>query len=107
VDVIASNSKFYYIITDHGICGQKVQRFPCSGNETVLDAISQIGGLPATCCPNQIWVARATPAAESAHPKILPVDWRAITQYGNAATNYQIFPGDRIIVLSPEGSRDG
>ena len=34
------------------------------------------------------------------HPKILPVDWKALTQYGIAATNYQIFPGDRIFVHS-------
>jgi polysaccharide export outer membrane protein len=28
--------------------------------------------------------------------QILPVDWAAITQGGSTATNYQIFPGDRI-----------
>ncbi len=99
VDVIGYNSKFYYIITDGGGYGQQVFRVPCTGNETVLDAISQIGGLPVVSSRKRIWVARATPY-EVKHPKILPVDWKAITQYGIAATNYQIFPGDRIFVNS-------
>jgi len=28
----------------------------------------------------------------------LPVDWHAITECGQTATNYQVFPGDRIYV---------
>src|SRR3712207_4523827 len=47
VDVFAYNSKVYYIITDGGGFGEQVYRFPISGNETVLDAMSQIYGLPA------------------------------------------------------------
>jgi polysaccharide export outer membrane protein len=99
VDVLAYNSKFYYIIMDGGGYGQQVYRLPCTGNETVLDAISQLGGLPTVSCNKRIWVARATPY-EAKHPKILPVDWKSLTQYGVAATNYQIFPGDRIFVHS-------
>ncbi len=30
--------------------------------------------------------------------QILPVDWKAITMAGSTATNYQIFPGDRVYV---------
>ena len=33
-------------------------------------------------------------------PKILPVDWIGVAQCGQSATNYQIFPGDRVYVDS-------
>lgn len=97
VDVLAYNSKVFYIITDGGGYGEQVVRVPITGNETVLDALSQIGGLPSVASKKHIWIARATPH-DSTHPKILPVDWKAITQYGSAHTNYQIFPGDRLYV---------
>jgi polysaccharide export outer membrane protein len=99
VDVAAYNSKYYYVITDGGGFGEQVYRILCTGNETVLDAIAQVAGLPAVASKSHIWVARATPT--HAHgPNILPVDWRGITQRGSAATNYQIYPGDRIYVNS-------
>jgi len=47
----------------------------------------------------RIWVARAV-SHETDHPEILPVDWCGITQRGIAATNYQIFPNDRIYVAA-------
>jgi polysaccharide export outer membrane protein len=98
VDVLAYNSKVYYIITDGGGYGEQVYRISATGNETVLDALSQINGLPAVASKKRIWVARATP--DHAPPQILPVDWCGIVRNGSAATNYQIFPGDRIYVNS-------
>jgi protein involved in polysaccharide export with SLBB domain len=99
LDVFAFNSKAYYIIADGGGYGQLVYRFPATGNETVLDAISHIQGLPAVASPkcSRIWVARPSPA-DSCCSQVLPVDWNAVTQGGSTATNYQIFPGDRIYV---------
>jgi polysaccharide export outer membrane protein len=97
VDVFAYNSKVYYIITDGAGYGQQVFRFPITGNETVLDAISNIQGLPPQASKKYIWVARPTPACASCL-EILPVDWQAITQGGATGTNYQLFPGDRIYV---------
>jgi polysaccharide export outer membrane protein len=99
VDVLAYNSKWYYIITDGGGYGEQVYRVAITGNETVLDAISQINGLPAVASKKKIWVARAQ-TNDGAHPRILPVDWRGITQCASANTNYQIFPGDRVYVNS-------
>jgi hypothetical protein len=99
VDVQAFNSKVYYIITDGAGYGEQVVRIPATGNETVLDALGLINGLPGASSKKRIWIARATPEG-CAHPMILPVDWCAITQYGSATTNYQIFPGDRIYVDS-------
>ena len=58
VDVLAYNSKFYYVITDGAGFGQQVYRFPITGKETVLDAINNIGGLPPVASPQKIWVAR-------------------------------------------------
>ena len=45
VDVYAYNSKVYYVITQGAGFGDNIQRFPVTGNETVLDAISQVQGL--------------------------------------------------------------
>jgi len=99
VDVIGYNSKFYYIITDGGGYGQAVYRIPSTGNETVLDALGQINGLPVVASKKHIWVARAT-LHDVDHPMIMPVDWKGISELGSARTNYQIFPGDRIFVQS-------
>ena len=57
MDVVAYNSKVYYIITQGAGLGDSVRRLPVTGNETVLDAISQIGGLSQVSSKN-IWIAR-------------------------------------------------
>jgi polysaccharide export outer membrane protein len=98
VDVYAYNSKFYYVITDFAGAGEQVARLPHTGNETVLDAISLIGGLSAVS-GKKIWVARPAPT-ECGHDQILPVDWCGITRRGEVKTNYQVMPFDRIYILS-------
>jgi polysaccharide export outer membrane protein len=95
LDVFAYNSKVYYVIADGGGYGQLVFRFPVTGKETVLDGVGQVLGLPAVASTRHIWVARPAPP-EQGCVQILPVDWRAITEGGSTATNYQLFPGDRI-----------
>jgi polysaccharide export outer membrane protein len=99
VDVLSYNSKVYYVITDGGGYGEQVYKFPVTGNETVLDAISNINGLPSVASKKQIWVARRSPGHGS-RQNVLPVDWVGLTQGGGAATNYQVFPGDRVYVQS-------
>src|SRR5262249_5251123 len=98
VDVYSYNSKFYYVITDFAGNGEQVTRLPHTGNETVLDAVSLIGGLSAVSSKH-IWVARPAPT-ECGNDQILPVDWCGITRKGEVKTNYQIFPGDRVYILS-------
>lgn len=99
VDVIAYNSKRYYVITDGGghSAGEQVVSFPITGSETVMDAIANVGGLSDVSSKRNIWVARRTP-----HPgqpwQILPVDWVGMSQHGITCTNYQVMPGDRIYV---------
>jgi polysaccharide export outer membrane protein len=97
VDVIAYNSKVYYIITDGGGYGEQVYRVPVTGNETVLDAIGQIYGLPAVASKKCIWVARRV-AGTGGGQQVLPVDWKSITQQGATVSNYQLLPGDRLYV---------
>jgi polysaccharide export outer membrane protein len=96
VDVFSYNSKVYYVITDGGGYGEQVYRLAKTGNETVLDAISQINGLPAVASRKRIRLVRPTPDQHG--DESLPVDWKAITQKGVAATNYQVLAGDRIYV---------
>jgi polysaccharide export outer membrane protein len=96
VDILAYNSKFYYVITDGAGYGEQVIRMPLTGSETVLDGISQIYGLPAVASKKRIWVARRS--GDGTTDQVLPVDWCGISQRGSEATNYQIMPGDRIYV---------
>jgi polysaccharide biosynthesis/export protein len=62
VDVAAYNSKTYYVITDGGGYGEQIYRFPTTGKETVLDALSQVYGLPIVACKRRLWLVRPTPA---------------------------------------------
>lgn len=96
VNVLGFNSKVVYVIMDGGGFGEQVVRLPHTGNETVLDAISQVQGL-SDVSSKTMWVARPAPA-QTGIAQTLPVDWRGITQDGVTATNYQLFPGDRIYV---------
>jgi polysaccharide export outer membrane protein len=95
VDVLAYNSKFYYVITDGGGYGEQVYPFLITGSETVIDALGRIYGLPPVADKTKIWVARRGPGSMG---QILPVDWVGIAQRGATGTNYQLMPGDRIYV---------
>jgi polysaccharide export outer membrane protein len=97
VDVLAYNSKRYYVVLDGGGYGEQVYPFPIYGSETVMDALANVNGLHAVASKRNIWVARRTPHAGQ-HEQILPVDWVGITQHGHTLTNYQVLPGDRIYV---------
>jgi polysaccharide export outer membrane protein len=96
LDVVAFNSKVYYIITEGAHLGDSVVRVPITGNETVLDAISQVQGI-SQVSSKEIWIARPAPGGFGCE-QILPVDWVAVTQGGSTATNYQILPGDRVFI---------
>ena len=97
MDVSEYNSKTYYVITDGGGNGEKVDEIPITGKETVLSAIAKIGGLSEVSSKRNIWVARRTPFPNQPQ-QILPVDWVGTSQWGQSATNWQIFPGDRIYI---------
>ena len=96
VDVLQYNSKFFYVITQGTKFGDQIVRIPITGNETVLDALAQAGGLT-SISSKKIWVARPAPKGEL-EDQILPVDYDAITRGAKTATNYQVLPGDRIFI---------
>jgi polysaccharide export outer membrane protein len=93
VDVMAYNSKAYYVQGDVAAPG----RMPITGNETVLDAINYAGGLIATAAPQNIRLVRPAPPG-SCCQQVLPVNLAAIVSGGDPTTNYQLLPGDRIMV---------
>jgi polysaccharide export outer membrane protein len=98
VDVAAYNSKYYYVISDGGGLGQQVTRHPITGNETVLDAVTQVGGLSPVSSKHHITLAR--PCGRDGHPHVYNVDWKNLTMCAAAGTNYQLMPGDRVYVDS-------
>jgi polysaccharide export outer membrane protein len=97
VDVAAYNSKVIYVIFDQAGSGQTLTTLPVTGRETVLDAVSQLGGLSGVSSAHRIWIARPAPAGAPCD-QILPVDWAAITTRARTETNYQLMPGDRLYV---------
>jgi polysaccharide export outer membrane protein len=99
VDVFGYNSKVYYVVTQGAGLGDNVVRLPLTGNETVLDAISQVNGLQSVSS-KRIWIARPVPGCNE--NIVLPVDWCAVTGRGAAATNYQILAGDRVFIAEDE-----
>jgi polysaccharide biosynthesis/export protein len=97
VDVLGYYSMTYYVIVAGAGAGENVQRFPITGNDTVLDAICRLEGLP-RISSKIMWVARAAPSGLGAE-QVLPVDWVAIARGGVTDTNYQLLPGDRLFVV--------
>jgi polysaccharide export outer membrane protein len=96
VDILAYNSKVYYIITQGAGFGDNVVRIPITGNETVLDAMSNIGGL-SRVSSKHMWIARPAPNGVGC-AQILPIDWNDVTRDAITATNYQLMPGDRLFI---------
>ncbi|MCA9263420.1 MAG: polysaccharide biosynthesis/export family protein [Planctomycetales bacterium] len=96
VDVFAFNSKYYYVITQSAVFGDQVARVPVTGNETVLDAVSQLGGL-SRLSSRRMWISRPSPTGTNCDA-ILPIDWNAVTSGARTDTNYQLLPGDRLFI---------
>lgn len=86
-------SKAYYVLGEVTTPG----KFPLAGNETVLDGILSAGGLTDKSSWRDIVLVRPT-GDETGN--VLKVDYGAIIRRGQAKTNYQLCPGDRIYVGS-------
>lgn len=93
VDIAAYNSKVYYVQGDVGSPG----RLPITGNETVLDAIIYSGGLIPSSANQNIRLVRPAPPGACCE-QALPVNLAAIINGGDTTTNYQLMPGDRLVV---------
>lgn len=91
VRLAGAQSKYYYVLGSVSNQG----RFKLTGNETVLDAILQAGLRP-NSLPNKAYLSR--PSLVGAQPQVLAIDWTGIKERGDTLTNYQLFPGDRVVV---------
>jgi polysaccharide biosynthesis/export protein len=92
VDVTAYNSRNYYVQGDVHIPG----RLPYTGNETVLDVLSFVGGIMPSADRAKIKLIRSYPKGSPV--QALPVDFEEITMGTDSSTNYQILPNDRLVV---------
>jgi protein involved in polysaccharide export with SLBB domain len=84
------------VITEGADDGRQVSRFPVTGNETVLDAIGMAKVPLIGLGQKHVCVQRKSDPSS----QVLPVDLEAITQGGNPATNYVLWPGDRVFIKS-------
>jgi len=103
VDVSAYNSKFYYVVGDAATPG----RFVITGSDTVFDAINLAGGLQPRGVQHQVKLIRR--GAGGKPDEVLPVDFDEISKGTDPSTNYQLLPGDRLVVTAkpqPEKGRD-
>lgn len=70
--------------------------FGFTGNQTVLDAILEAGGLNAKANHHQIIVSRPTSCGSCR--VVMKVCYDQVVQLGDTSTNYQLLPGDRVFV---------
>lgn len=84
-------SKFYYVLGTVGAPG----RFKVTGNETVLDAI-MLAGLKSNSLPDKAYLVRPHPLGGP--DEVYAIDWHGIKDRGDTLTNYQLMPGDRVVV---------
>jgi polysaccharide export outer membrane protein len=91
VRLSSSQSKHYYVMGTVNREG----RYPIRGNETVLDAILE-AGLKSNSLPEKAYLVRPHPVGGP--DQVLHIDWCGIKERGDTLTNYQLFPGDRVVV---------
>jgi polysaccharide export outer membrane protein len=92
VNVSASPSKIYFVQGDVDSPG----KLPWTASETVLDALNAAKGLLKTADPRNIRMVR--PGRDGEPARVYKIDHEAILERGEIAQNYQLFPGDRLIV---------
>jgi polysaccharide export outer membrane protein len=93
VDVSAYNSASYYVL---GYVA-KPGKLPFTGHETVLDALQYAGDLVPGADQNNIHLVRPIHGGKS---KVYRIDLKAMLN--DPRVNYQIFPGDRLLIDATE-----
>jgi len=99
VDVVlnACNSQFCYIEKRDGD-KSFVFRLPISDAYRVCDALITINRFQTFDETNRIVLRRRATAAERG--RTMEIDWHGIWKYGETRTNYQLMPGDRLVIDS-------
>ena len=92
VQLTKSKSKFYYLQGAFVISG----RVPVTGQERILDAVSNAGGLAPDADHHQVFLYRASPGGGPL--RSLKIDIDQIMLGDDLSTNYQLLPGDRLVV---------
>ncbi|GAB5404123.1 MAG: hypothetical protein Aurels2KO_23540 [Aureliella sp.] len=92
VQLLETNGSHIYVLGAVGSPGT----YPLTGNETVLDAILLAGGLTSSASACDIIFVR--PTDECQCRVVQRICYRQITQLGDVTTNFQLQPGDRIVV---------
>ena len=87
----AGDSKRFYVL---GVVNNQ-SSFPLTGNETVLDGIL-LAGLRSNSLPEKAYLVRPHPCGGP--DQVFRIDWCGIKERGDTLTNYQLMPGDRIVV---------
>ena len=96
VDVTAYNSKNYYVEGEVAVLG----RIPVTGQERILDAISFAGGLTPFADHEQVFLYRE--GAKGEPVKTFKIDIDQILLGDDLSTNYQVLPGDKLVVRRRE-----
>jgi RNA polymerase sigma factor (sigma-70 family) len=91
VDVSAYNSKVYYVQGEVVVPG----RLPVTGSETILDAINFAGGLTPRADHDNVVLYRQVKGGALQR---LPVNIDQIMMGDDLSTNYQLEPGDRLVI---------
>lgn len=94
VQLIETNAAEFYVLGEVGSPGA----YAMDGNETVLDAIVMAGGLTSRASPCDTILVRPTRPADCR--VVQRICYRQITQLGDVTSNYQLQPGDRVVVGS-------
>ena len=88
------DSKKIYVLGEVNSPGS----FVYQGNETVLDAIIEAGGIGSKANHHAIIVSRPSDCGDCR--TVMKICYDQIVQLGDASTNYQLRPGDRVYVPS-------
>jgi polysaccharide biosynthesis/export protein len=101
VEVTAYNSTFYYVQGEVIVPG----RMQVTGKETILDAINFVGGMSTQADHEGVVLYRQP---QSGGPlQAFPIDIDQITLGDDLSTNYQLLPGDRLVVPRMSGLTSG
>ena len=92
VDIGTYNSTAYFVLGELGSGG----RYFWTGRDTVLDPRQYAGGPTPDADIRAIRLVR--PGRGDKPPRVYPIDLVGIRDRGEKATNFQLFPGDRVIV---------
>lgn len=74
---------------------EKAVRVPLASSVDVLDGVEALKRSSHEVAGMDLWIVRRN---ESGTVKVLRIDWTAISQRGESATNYIILAGDRLFL---------